>query len=145
MNIYRAIEHADRSAEPVGFATVNSGSVVGLRLEDDGNLVFANADTGAYMTQGLFRERYQYEQFTVLDTVPEIAGDDELEDDAEGDAGDDYPEYPDIDDALAWAEDTDNVSDEQVQAYLADVAGEDNRKRSRATSIKKVAEYVSQQ
>jgi len=53
-------------------------------------------------------------------------------------------DYPELDEAIEWANDPD-VTNEELQGYLADVAGEDNRDRKRATNVAKIVEYVESQ
>lgn len=139
MNIFKVIEQADRADEPTAYKSNKGVLIVALLIIAGGNLTFANAQTGQYMTQSVFFSRYRHDQFEQLDEVPEIAGDDEQ------DADDDEQEFPDIEDALEWAGDIDNVSDEEVHEYLLEVVGEDNRKRNRDTMIEKVKAFVEAQ
>lgn len=137
MNVNNVIERAERSAEPVAFKSQIGVVIVAMFLELRGNLTFADAGAGRYMTQAVFYNRFKFDQFEELDVVPEIAGDD-LEDD-------DEPEFPELENAIEWAGDIDNVSDEEVHEYLIEIVGEDNRKRNRDTMIKKVEEFVESQ
>lgn len=142
MNINQVIEAADKSDQAVAFKSLAGVVIVGLILSEGGNLTFAEAQTGRYMTQGVFYDRYKWTQFERLEDVPEIA---DHEDEVDSSENEDAAEFPELNQALEWAGDIDSVSDEEVQEYLVEIAGESNHKRNRDTMIKKVAEYVESQ
>lgn len=127
VRIYAVIEAAERSAEPVAFETERGSTIVSLR--NDGNLAFNDVTAGQLMYQDVFLSRYKHQAFVQLDEVPEI--DDAIVDES----------YPALADAIEWANDPD-TTDEQLQGYLADVAGEDDRTRKRSTHIAKIVEFV---
>lgn len=130
VRVCAVIETAERSAEPVAFDTQRGTTVVSLR--DNGNLVFHDVKTGAFMYQDLFLDRFRHDVFTKSDTVPEIQ------------TPTDSVVYPELDEVIDWVNDPDTTND-QLQAYLADVVGEDDRKRKRETNVSKIVEYVESQ
>lgn len=140
MRINAVINVCERTEDSLAFTS--TGGLTFVSLREAGNLVFAVAETGVHLYQEAFVERHKWDLFEPTDQVPEIASDDDVAEDDQEQA--DVSLYPDLDEVMDWANDPE-TADEELQAYLAEVAGEPDRKRKRANHIKLIAEYVDAQ
>jgi hypothetical protein len=140
MRINAVINACERTGEPLAFTS--TGGLTFVSLRDAGNLVFAIAETGVHLYQEAFVERHRWDLFEPADSVPEIVSHDDVIEDDEDQA--ETGLYPDLDEVMDWANDPE-TTDEELQSYLAEVAGEPDRKRKRANHVKLITEYVDAQ
>ena len=131
LSVSQVMNQADMAEKETAFESAAGVAVVALR--SDGNLVFAVAETGDYMTQAVFYKRFRYDRFTPLASIPEIT---DVTADIEDDSISEKP-----DDLMTWAED-ENTPIEDVKAHLASMGVEvKNWNRSQLVAqVKKAAE-----
>lgn len=121
---------------------------IALAMASQAPLVFTNSDTKQVYrsrhTEGclLFdvpgRPALSQGQFLTANRYSAMTQSGEFEEDA---ADENENDYPDLSDVIEWASD-DGTTDEELQAYVVDVIGEDDRKRKRETNVQKIVEYV---
>lgn len=128
LTIHDVIRAAERDPESVD-VTAEGGAPIGAKRVD-GVLSFVVGDEGP-MPQEAFFERYRQLAFS-----------------AEGDPGEaktaEPIAFPELDDAVEWAYD-DAVSDDDVNRYLVEVAGDNGLARTRESMIERVEAYVEKQ
>ncbi len=131
ITVHSAIALATTSKEPLVFTNSDTGQVYRSR-QAPGCLLF-DMPGRQPLSQGQFLTANRYTAMTQSGEFIDDTGDDQNGD-----------RYPDLDDAIDWANDPETSNDD-LQAYLVDVAGEDNRDRKRETNVAKIAEFVSAQ
>lgn len=140
ITVHAAIALASASLDTMVFTNADTGMVYRSRHTD--KCMMFDAPGRQPLTQGQFLTANRYSGMTQSGEFEEPALEDS--DGSDDDEVEGEPAYPELEDAIAWANDPD-TDEELLQSYLADVAGEDDRKRKRETHVAKIVEYVTAQ
>jgi len=128
ITIHQAIAMAVASEKPLVFTNSDTQQVYRSR-RDPSCMLFDMPGSPIALSQGQFLTANRYSAMTQSGEFVEEK---------------DVSDYPDLEDAIEWAND-EATTDDELQAYVVAVIGEDNRKRNRETNVAKIVEYVEAQ